>query len=757
MADARGCAGGESVKSSVRDDSGRGPGGIRAHRLNMAWLVAAALVVLCTARAVRAGDVAEIVPADVMVYAHARDLGGMADALGRSWPGRVVAKEPMLRAARDALAGGLRFSTLYFGDLAMEDVAGYLGRQVGAVLLQEAAPNGRPHWAVIADLGDRAEAFETALRQRILPRLAVSVPKMRLNTRSHEGVALHSLLIPQGPEIWCGVVAGRLCVGSERALERVVAVHKGKERPLSQSDDFEALRARLDVPSGAMLYVNLAPVWARMEKEEWGADPHKRREAQTLGLISLRAYGMSSQPAAQGGLYESKFVLHGHGRLSGLLGAIAGCAPAPLECASILPEGYDLYAALSFSSAEALVQALKGMVRTSEGEGPVQQFDAGVAEFQKMFGADFKRDVLDPIGNEMFVAAQLPDVARMLAQRRKPRPWSDIKILVGLEAKDADRLFGTAHLVLLSEPLAGMGFDVTSVQVGGTPVHVVSLAARPNFRPAYAKLGRYVVFSLAADTVKEAAAAQAANVLAASERHRAPMQGMPPQAVLRIYADPVPELSQAIDALPALNVGQTRLKPMLPVLKNMAAELPALALTATSEDGDVVGKVMSPAGGPFWFSAVCAFGALSRSTVERRVELAKERMKSIIKALRGFARNQHVYPALLADLVPVHLRALPEDPFAKGDEAAFGYRSFGTPGHPGSGWILVSRGPDGKFDVPLDTLDAAAAQELHRAMQRPPPGDLSKLKALMYQFQKGRHADEKSEQDEGDIVRIEMK
>ena len=69
----------------------------------------------------------------------------------------------------------------------------------------------------------------------------------------------------------------------------------------------------------------------------------------------------------------------------------------------------------------------------------------------------------------------------------------------------------------------------------------------------------------------------------------------------------------------------------------------------------------------------------------------------------------------------------------------------------GNSWVLVSVGPDGKLDVDPATTDPV---EWKKRLRSGDPATVQQMKQLVYQFQKKRHHDEKTVDDEGDIVLV---
>lgn len=98
--------------------------------------------------------------------------------------------------------------------------------------------------------------------------------------------------------------------------------------------------------------------------------------------------------------------------------------------------------------------------------------------------------------------------------------------------------------------------------------------------------------------------------------------------------------------------------------------------------------------------AVLMTYSMKNLSVRTRVSRVKEEHRQLAASISRYQLDHNHIPSTMQGLEVLRRRTssdLPKDPFRSGRQLNYAYVSLGDPSH---GYLLVSAGPDGKFDIP---------------------------------------------------------
>jgi type II secretory pathway pseudopilin PulG len=300
--------------------------------------------------------------------------------------------------------------------------------------------------------------------------------------------------------------------------------------------------------------------------------------------------------------------------------------------------------------------------------------------------------------------------------------------------------------VILESPfMTVQGVSLAQQNVQDTDLYIVSAPNLPGGICAYAFVGNFLVFGRDAESLKAVIAAHASGEnLAATPRFASAPVPFSGPVVFSDYVN-LSELMADEAVFGQLRTQQPKLGPFVPAIAGVMARAGEIRVVGRATprgiiaDGDlaipVSAALMAAAAGDYFGKPVAA----------RKAKRAEERMKEVAAALRRYYQRNQAPPDTLVQLVPAYIEELPGDPFAGGAEFGYGISTGG------SGWILVSVGPDGKRDIDLNDFTEEKWQAIEAATD---PAVLEEARRLIYRFRPKQFADERGYDDEGDIVKV---
>lgn len=475
----------------------------------------------------------------------------LSGALDQTRLGQHVRSSPLLSAMADSYGAGLRLAGAFLADLPAATVKRLMGREAALVVLpREGQAGATPAVAFVLHMGDDAQLVKDALNNVVIPRLTASP---QLTVQDVEDPAGQTLRFRKGANSFDVRLAGDLfLVGTERSV-RKFSPSPG-ERAWTQLAEPEGL---------STFYLDLRPIWANALSR--GQQPARPLTASGLpGLTSLR--GVTR--VLDGGFKDTLLARFDKER-GGLLGAAAALKARPSACASVVPQDHGLLVSLGIESGERLFGLLEEAVRSSQGEQGVQRLRAAMDQVDRLFAINVEWEVLPAIGQEVFVAARVPDADALASQGGPAR--EDWATLFGFAVKDEEAFRGLVERFAASPQARQMGWWLVTEGYEGRQIHTLTNMAGPaGF--SFALLNGYCVISRDVEAVRDVIRQViAGKTVGASAQYRDVARHLPAEANAYVYVDTRP-LREAAFAVLAQRV-PAQGKAYVPLLQATVPEL----------------------------------------------------------------------------------------------------------------------------------------------------------------------------------------
>jgi len=697
------------------------------------------LAMMCLCSGAPAKGPADAIPSNALIVVEAHQPLRCAEQALKLDAVRALADAEAGEALGQAALGLARLGALHVTGAPLDTLVETFTNGVAlAVLDGEAGKEGAP-WVLAADLGDRAKNFDALWRDRVLPRLA-ELPGVSIRPRKLADVQGHILLMPNGQSLSIARVRQYLLVGANPGVQAAVRVVRGQTKSIAVGKAFRRVAAPLRPEVGLLVWLDVQAVRARVTKGS-PQDPRELREQEKLGVADVRSLGIAA--SIRDGLVEERAVVELAEERRGLLGILSELTPRPVEAASRIPGDYEAYAVVAFKDGVELESTIEELARRMDGEAAAAKWRNGLTQVGDKLQVNLRTDIFDSLGKELFVA-----IKARKQSAGQPLTWSSFDIIFGAHCTNAKRIIQTANLIFTADWAVNMGLLWNLRNVNKVAVHTLGFPAKPMLSPTYAEVDGYLLFSLRESALIEAVKALQQRKTLGIDAALARAAGKPGAATIEIGARLQPFVNLLIRA--ARKKGGRKIKPWLTYMTTAAKGLSAAHLRLGPHDLGFSLRCRSPIGLIALPTAAISAGELLKNPTDRKIETAREHMKRIGYAVKRYVAKHGAYPASLQGLTPRPLKSVPLDPFGAPGKAGFRYRAFGRPGDAGAGWLVISRGPDRVWNIPLDTLDLAAWSRRYKTPRG--PADVAQLKKWIHGYKPERHEDEGDPTDEGDLV-----
>ena len=690
------------------------------------------------------GAAISVLTDDVALVLDIRDFSKLRDQLRQSAVGQAVMNTPVMRSTLDFLAAA--------GDLAAYVFAEQPGAELKACaptrwtlavfqLPVDAGDLDPPAIAFVGELTAASSGFPTMCTERLLPGFATMFGEWQLSTQEHQGTTVHHLSNPKdGSDVRVAFLERFVVFGNDVGVKKLISCVQKPGRLLIESDRYLQAVENADTAALATSYLDLAPgLAAKLDEMPEGSKP--LRDMRFIGVPALRTID-AAVAAADARFGETIHFTLADDVQGGLLGLLGSRQPVNMRSATVVPPGADVHVSLSITDGRDLFSAFEELAREAHGDEAAMKFVEVSDFFQNSFNIDLEGEVLSRLGPELFFALDMSEPEKVIAQKRKPR-WSDFEILFGVEVREPDAVEHALQSFVANPALVEQGMSLTTVAFEGVEVRVLRHPKLPNGAINYTILGDFMVFSLNRKSLAQASKAVASEqTLAAAPRYRLNKGVLAKPVMVSAFADARPVIPLLLPQL--LQAKAPKVRVFIAGITDALTAAGEIQLTVSGADGGLVLESSSPLPAGTFVLSAAALDRVGKSRVGRRAKDAEEGMKKVGKALRKYHRRNQRPPDYLEQLVPTCIDALPTDPFQQNDNFKYAVSSDG------SGWLLLSLGPDGVQDLNTDGYDAKEWQAFTQSWDS---DTMAEAKTVLYRFRHKKLQDERAGDDEGDIVR----
>ncbi len=679
--------------------------------------------------------VERLVPADAVALVQVTGLSKLRAAFGQSALAEAIQASQLLRFLRAAAGAGADFASAIFAGLPANELGACLGQNAGVALLSfkdGADLKQRAPIVLLIEAADAKKLEATLLGQFQV--LSMLNAKLALTRREHLGAAVHELKLARGGHLAFAFCQGVLVVGGREGVNALLASQVGDAPRLATTPTYRAVREGLDKPFEALTaYVN---VRALLERLAPGVDPTQIKPLQIIGVAKAQAAGLALDFSGRQ-LRERLFVAL-EGPPTGLLRVLTEGQPAPLSAGRFVPQGYS--AMLSMSLREVGLWArLRSLAEQFHGAAGADWLETVAKHVEQKFGFHPKTGIADAIGDEMFVALDLSQFRSFHGVGRQPKA-QEFPLLIGARLRDAATLKATADRLAANQQLYEKGVQRTTIEHEGAAISAFRTPLNPEARPSLVIKDDTAMFSFRPEPLTVALTA------ARELKTFAGIKNGPQQAHLFLQVNDAGLLTALLacirEELP--EAGKRLLPEADKILGGLHGYIAALGRTPQG----VAFETQSDIGTVGTLAAAVAMLDQGKAIVARRVEGDFEQ---IGKALEAYRAKQGEYPETLDQLVPAFLPNLVNDRFVPAQPYRYSRGRPGADGKLPDAWIVVSLGPDHKPNIPIEQFDPPAWAA---ALKSEDPAAIERLKRALYRFRPDQFADERKNDDEGDLFRM---
>jgi len=609
-----------------------------------------------------------------------------------------------------------------------------------ALALLPADPNApaTSHLPLVAlfDLSKLTEEARAALERSV-----VAAARLALHDKATlRKIGAHAYRIELGerPDQRFGLsfADGVMRLGAEADLARLDAAGTLARTPAF----LEAQRATPAGP-GLRAFVNVAELLAELDRRRPNAARAETLRGIGSGDVTMAALHTGIQ---DGQMIDTLHLAMRSPRLSWL--RFLPKTQRPLKAADFVPEGFDLLISIDLGSGEKVWEAVRAIVGEVGGPEGLETLDNWIEGLEMPFGVDLRQEVFASMAGEVFFAIDLDALSDTIAGEginARQTPY-----LFGIRTTQQDVLAGALNRLLQSDIMWDtFNIERQSYIYGGWKLVRLSSCTEPRIDHGFGFVSGYLLMSPRHNTLEAAVDAfTTGRNLAACPGYRAAAQALPASGNIEVYARTsvlCRELARAY--LPWLaRPLRGRVERMLPGLNSLGDSMARVIM----HEGGITAKVASPCGAAL---ALASAREIKAAAIRRKLHLTREALKKTEAALERYYLQHRRYPARLDALVPELLPELPADPFAPYVGMPLRYRAAGREPQ---GYLLAANGPDRRADFDVNKQNPL---DWARKQKGPDTAGLDQLKALLYQYQPEKHADERGLNDEGDIVAVCVK
>lgn len=546
--------------------------------MRSAVLAGIVAVLTLAAAAAAAGDLAAVVPEDVLLYAEVNDPKGIWADFEQSGLRDILRAAPQAEMQLGVVTAIVRGVAQERLGIPWDDFWAKFASRV-AILVAEGGGAGRLPVFLLDASENRAELAKL-LAGSVEPALAKvrpNEPPAVLADDAHEGVALRIVKGPQG-SLAFAFVGHAFAVGEPPAIRKLI--DSRAKRPLSANPAFLEVRKALSPPKGIVAYLNLAQLLADHRPVLEG-NPEARALLDNLGLTTVQWVALSS--AFEGRGVRDKLHLYCGDRKLGLVRLLATLSPGTSAAAQMLPKDCPILLSLNFKDGPQLWQAIiKFLQEGGHGEGLVK-IDEGKQHVLLKFGINFDDDFVGALAGEAFLAAN-PDFTAEFAARRRAPTNADFAFIIGARVARPEALKTTIHRLVAGQPGAAPAIERKAETYQGVEINTLVAPDRPH-QPAYAFVGDFLIVARSAAVIRQCIDAQAAPAqsLGASPRFRNVADAMPLKHHAMAYADLEGLLTAIITAGKEPAPGQP-IAPFRETLTALAGQLRGACATLSADE-----------------------------------------------------------------------------------------------------------------------------------------------------------------------------
>ncbi|OGV73668.1 MAG: hypothetical protein A3K18_17545 [Lentisphaerae bacterium RIFOXYA12_64_32] len=697
-----------------------------------------------TPRVHGADSLANVVPDNTALFVEIPDIGKLRQALRDSEFGKSATTAPILQSVWTLIDAAEGLATQYLGDMNASELEAMLPSQ-WALCVQDlpdsAGDFDQPPVLFMGRLTGDGKALEELWSTRLFPRLKTLMSDAKIETADEGGTVAYRFQKPGESVLEIAFAHGMMLAGSTSGVAGFISGGAKPQAALAQKDSYKAAVEQFLPNALVTAYADVAPVIKR-QLADLPEKSKQRRDMWVTGLESCQ--GVSSSAAPLGGRFQERvFVNLGENAQPGLLGMVNTREPMSVKSAALIPKNYVFHGAMSITSGKELWTNIRDLVVAVQGQAANAQIDQGLEFIRTQLQVDLEKDIMGQLAAETFMAVAPINLQELVASKRRPN-LRDFDILVGLEVKDPKAARETLRFIVESPFMTVQGVSLAVQNFQDTDLHIVSAPNLPGGSRAYAFVGSFLVIARDAESLKAVIKAQASGEnLAATPRFASAPAPFSGPVVFSEYVNLSGVLAEVVSGL--IRANQPKLEPFVAAIASVMAQTGEIRVVGRSSPRGIVtdGDLAIPLGSALMGAAAGDY--FGKPIVARKAKRAEERMKEVAGALRRYYQRNQAPPDTLVQLVPAYIEELPGDPFAGGAEFGYGISTGG------SGWILVSVGPDGKRDVDLNEFSEEKWKAVEEAKD---PAALEEARRLIYQFRPKQFADERGYDDEGDIINV---
>ena len=675
-----------------------------------------------------------LVPADAIAVVQVADMAKLRTAFDQSALAQAVKTSHFLSYLRTASTIGVDFAAALVTGVSSAEVQSCLGPHAGLALL--AFTDG-------ADLRQRvpivllAEVIAPKKLEGILTAqfqiLSLLREDLALSKREHAGATIREMSLPKGDRLAFCFRDNVLILGGRGGVEALLDSLAAGTPRLAAAPPYLAVRQKLPSEGCLSLYVNVRAV---LEKAGLAADPARLGPLRILGVAEAQAAGLAVD--FDGRQLREQFFVHLPGRPTGVLRILTEGQPITATAAQFVPADYTAVVAMGLNEV-GLWDRLRTMLMDVQGPAAADFLDTMGTQIEKQLGFHPKTALFDTLGDELFAAVSLGHMKEFFGSGRQPKP-QELPFIVGARLRDAATLKDTSDRLAAHQGLWDQGVQRTTEQRAGTAVFSFRTPLNAELKPSHATVNDVLLFSLRPEPVGAALDALK------SSKGFAAAAGQPSPAHLFLQVNDAQLLASLLDCVRQdLPDGVQRL---LPEMDLIIGGLHGYQASLRREAGGVSLVARSDLGTLGTLVAAILMLDQGNALIARRVNTDFDQ---IGKALEAYRAKNNAYPETLEQLVPDYLPALLSDRFAPARPYSY---SRGKPGNDGrlpDAWVITSVGPDDRVDIPVEQFDPPAWAAKLKSQQ---PEDIEQLKRVIYRFHPELYADERKNDDEGDLFRM---
>lgn len=351
----------------------------------------------------------------------------------------------------------------------------WLARNLAGSAALSWVPSGRagapPHLVLAFEVKSVPARFLDAVARAALPEMGLEPSAFK--RRSHRGFEYGTFRLPGAAEIVCVASHRRLVLVtvSGEAMRQCLTALTKSETSLPRDPSFRRVRRDLRERSDVIAYLS-----GRFLKSTFLAPDGARSAWRTLLIPGAPEGAGISVTVGKRGLFRERIRILESGMTRNLPGKLFSARPREVTTSAALPAGYPFYVGLSFSEPGAFFEMLPDVLAKASGQEPARMRER-IAGLEEFLGLDFRKDLLDVIGDEASIALD---------------PGSDPAFVIALKPSDPA---GVKRLLVRADGLARAAEAYRSSEHSGEAIVTYEYPRLLPRRPSYAFSGSTLLIS----------------------------------------------------------------------------------------------------------------------------------------------------------------------------------------------------------------------------------------------------------------------